>query len=321
MANIVNSTFSGTVVFKSTKYSYTANDDDDCIVGVFTDFGNSTFTYNAAEINVGSAWNQANVLSNLANSTAVAGNIPGSGGSRYIDFNNYLVRPTRVTLFGDANGTFGAPYDFRIYCENTETGESVSDFLSNVVGGSGSHTTWHHIDLQDKVKFNCNRFRFENPETNSVDISRIYIYGEIFRQDGAELSPTEGATTIESLSDSAVDVDTDTEGLLQKQSLLTVEPYKPQRVVTLTMTGTVNQVEGSSAVTFLLDPNGGNRTFNLPQYPQTNQQVRLINLDGAFSITVNEGGGSPTIETLSTANSTLILDAYWDGTQWVVTSL
>ena len=327
MANIINSTFSGQVTLKSTKILYTADDDDDIIIGVWSDFGNSTFNYTTGMTDAGPApstsYNEANVINNTTNSTATFGQASPANWLN-LEFNDYRFRPTDIVVYAAANVASGGPYDIEFNCYNDSSGATSSyvETLSAVVPNNLVYGYYRITNLAEKVFHDCNGIGVRLPAT-TIRVARFYIYGEVFHEDFDDLPPVGAATTIEAFSDSLVGQDSDTEGILYKRNLLAVRPYRPLvgGVQSFTAGGTVQFSDEHPYNISLINPGGAARQVNLAVTPPRHHQVRIINTDGAFALNIYEGDGTTFIQELSNSSGALILDVAWDGTQWITTAL
>ena len=117
MANRINSTFSGQVTLKSTKILYTADDDDDIIIGVWSDFGNSSFNYTSGMSSNGPTpdvpWTPTNVVNNTGNSTGTY--VQGASTDwANLEFNDYRFRPTDIVVYAGANVGTSRPIVHRV---------------------------------------------------------------------------------------------------------------------------------------------------------------------------------------------------------------
>lgn len=327
MANVINSSFSGQVNLKRAKVLYTADDDDDLIVGVWSDFGNSAFSYSSGMGDVGPGsvgYTEINVINNLTNDAGTFGQAASANQYIGLDFDDYRFRPTDVVMYATSTSG-GGPYDaiIRVYNDTSGTNEII--YSETVVGGLpgfGSNAYIRITDLQEKVLKDCNGIQIAG-STTGIRVFRLYVYGEVWHEDNIDLPPVAAATTIESFTDSMVGEDDDTEGILYKRNFLTVRPYGPLTggILTATLSGNAPFTDNHPYPVTQYNPNGANRQVYLPVAPPKNFQSRLINLDGAFTISIYEGDQTTLIQNLSNADGTNILDVAWDGSQWIVTAL
>jgi hypothetical protein len=328
MANAINITFSGSVNLKSAKYLYTNNGNPDCWNAIFNNFENSAYTFNSNEISpIGGSWSEDNSI-NRNNTGFSPLNVNLRLGWLCV---NYRFKPTTIVIETTTSSTSITLNisNFSLWMGNSTSGYEVPlhNFYNKIqpsptIIPNATQPPAYIVfnNIQEYITQEINEIEIQVTGT-SIRIFNLYVYGEIFHKDLITLPPTQPATTIEEFTDSTVGIDADIEGVLYKRNLMSLQPNKGHSVTTITLTGAYDISEYEPYSVILLNPNGANRIVRLPENPPLNYQTRLINLNGNFEIEIEELPGNSTVQLLSTAEGQLVLDVFWDGTQWITTAL
>lgn len=92
----------------------------------------------------------------------------------------------------------------------------------------------------------------------------------------------------------------------------------PFEVIKLTLTGDHTITSAYKPTFYVISPNGANRVVTLPTSPDTDDVIKIKNLDGAFDLTVEEFVGDPSPVVMNNAGK-LQYEFVYDGTEWLVT--
>lgn len=319
MANNIDIKFSGQVELRAAKYLYTGTDGNDCFRALSTNFYNSAYTFNGAEVAASSITNPQNAFDRDLTTTFASWT-----SNRSFTMNNYRFRPQTIIVDMTTGTGATATADINIlgFEEGSQFNIEISDGSSVVASDVGPPTrlifdNLHKQHTQLRRGW-CDTVRIFTP--SNARVYQLFVYGEIIHENEIKLPPTFGATTIEAFTDSFLSVDTLNEGSIVKDGSLQLSPRRAHTIFRQTLTGTFDIPNDSTANIYNFDPNGVNRIVNLPRAPQFNHYIRINNLDGVFQIRVNDSDHSTLIQNLSNADGPNTLEAVWANNQWIVTT-
>jgi len=317
MANNIDVKFSGLVELRAAGYKHLGTNGDDCLRAVHTNFYNSTYSYNAAEFSASGIINPE--LAFNRNDTDYA---QISNGTRSFVFNNYRIRPHAIAArLASFTTLSNSGYVIRVRGFNETNIEFTEVIQPSFILDVPTNYLWVNLN---ETNPNIRRGWVDQIEFQSGTagwrIYQLYIYGEIIHEQQTKLPPSTGATTIESFSDSFIDVDSKSEGTIVKEGSIRLEQRRAHNIFRVTLSSTYDIPDDAQYNVWNFDPNGANRIVNLPRYPQFNHYLRINNLDGSFQIRINDSDHSTLIQNLSNADGPNTLEAVWANNQWIITT-
>lgn len=321
MANIIQLRFSGKAPTNSAKYLYTGIwPTNNCLEALATDFYNSAvsalnFT-TTLHSNFSSMFDTDSATFTLANGLFTLG------------FPNYHIIPHAIRLEVGANSattpTTGNAFSLNIRYPSNTTSTTTPSVLQSGVSLQGFNSgpvifLYQNLQINPAYQGYLESISLGTPADN-IRLYNVSIFGEVFHRNNNILSPIKTPTTIETFTDSFIPIDVLEEGVINKNTSLVLRQQRPFRTIALTLTATYSIPSTGEFNAFIINPNGANRIVNLPLNPLDHQYVRIVNTNGGFSLDVRDSNTITSVQILSNATSTNMLEAVWSGTQWIVTT-
>lgn len=309
--NIVNVGFKGTYPSSTaSKTNYTAPLDTN---GIFyflgTNYGTSAWSnpQGGSHLIISGNSNFTNLIDRNLNTETTGGNSL----TYTFNFLTCKVQPTGFYIRTNTTSTYS--YSFNIQFSND--GSNWSNLATYSVSNN-SGIAEEALPIASDKYYQYMRLITSFP-FNALRVREIELYGNLFRTDGGQASTVQPITTVETLPKFIAEPTGVQDGdlLYYNGGIITNKRntyYETERTV---MSGDLTLKTEHFPNFYILDPNGATRTITLPSTPLDSQFFRLKTLNPTFAITIDSGG---TIATLDT--STLVVDLYWDGTEWTALS-
>ena len=233
-----------------------------------------------------------------------------------IEFNNCKVALTRADIY-QYNGDGFTRNLQNEYLEVSQDGSSweVLNFIAGPTSISAMSGGWFNIYDSESVGYYSHiRYRRDTLSAFLFGFREIKYYGKILRTDNDIASSITPPTVLSDLPDTELSSLSDGDILLYQNSRAFNQQPLLYDVANVTMSSTLNLSINKFPNYYILDPNGSNRLINLPNPVDNNQFFRIKNIDTAFNLDVDDGGG--VIATIG--GITNMGDFLYNGSDWTV---